>query len=274
MTDFPVYDTGPMIGYLPSPNQQGNFLNKNRWSINEKSQCSPKWEPDKKPDVLVIGDSVVWGGNPLDDSNKLGYQLQNRLPDHSVWSAAAGSLAIPNLVAYTDRFPDVPSRMEHIIWVVNAGDYGERTQWATDRSHPRSRPLWGTWYLANKYVFFPILSKRRAVSKSRPPEVSEETLNLLRKKIQEISSDDDGPRHVIAFYSGKELINGTANMELVEREAKCLSLTHECLGGLCEIIVIQDDERWNDSLYRDAIHPSADGNSVLADILADYVNGP
>ena len=37
MVDFPVYATDFEIGYVPRANQSGEFLNKNRWVLNDRS---------------------------------------------------------------------------------------------------------------------------------------------------------------------------------------------------------------------------------------------
>ena len=50
--DFPVYDTDEVIGYIPAPNQRGEFLNRNRWQINERSMGSEHWHPHGQRDLL------------------------------------------------------------------------------------------------------------------------------------------------------------------------------------------------------------------------------
>ena len=162
IVDFPIYEVNPKIGYIPAQNQSGSFLNKNRWSINEKHQCSPHWNPNQNPDILLIGDSVVWGGNPLNDPAKLGYCLQSILTDFSIWSASAGSWGILNTLAYLDLHSEIWPDLEHIVWVLNSGDYGEKSHWETDLTHPRSKPWSANSLCFTKVYTAKAINKRRS----------------------------------------------------------------------------------------------------------------
>ncbi len=65
VVDFPVYDSDREIGYVLRPNQSGTFLQKNAQVVNDQSMSTTKWAPNGSRDLLLIGDSVVLGGNPL-----------------------------------------------------------------------------------------------------------------------------------------------------------------------------------------------------------------
>lgn len=90
--DFPLYAVDPEIGFVPKPNQSGKFLNKNAWVFNDRSMgTDTAWSPSGKPDILLIGNSIVMGGNPYDQSEKLGPLLQKKLAGKvAVWPIAAG----------------------------------------------------------------------------------------------------------------------------------------------------------------------------------------
>ena len=64
VTDFPVYDTDETIGYIPAPGQQGSFLNRNGWQVNERSMGSDAWQPNGQRDVLLLGDSILYDAQP------------------------------------------------------------------------------------------------------------------------------------------------------------------------------------------------------------------
>lgn len=154
VTDFPTYETDDTIGYIPAPAQSGAFLNKNRWQLNERSMGSGPWQPDGQRDLVLLGDSIVWGGNSLDHPDKLGPQLQAVSGSRwRVWSAAAGSWSVRNQLAYLDRYPDVEAEADALVWVLNTGDLSaEPSRWHSDSTHPRSRPHSALLYVANKYA--------------------------------------------------------------------------------------------------------------------------
>ena len=63
LVDLPLYDANAQIGYIPAANQQGSFLNKNDWQFNALHMGAPAFAPDPARDVLLVGDSLVYGGN-------------------------------------------------------------------------------------------------------------------------------------------------------------------------------------------------------------------
>ena len=62
IVDFPIYDTDEGIGYIPKAGQAGSYLNRFPWLVNERNMTAGPWKPNEKPDLLLIGDSIVWGG--------------------------------------------------------------------------------------------------------------------------------------------------------------------------------------------------------------------
>ena len=39
------------------------------------------------------------------------------------------------------------------------------------------------------------------------------------------------------------------------------------MDGCCELLEVREDAQWQPHLYRDSIHPTADGNRVLASMI-------
>src|SRR4051812_44592251 len=89
---FPVYDVNNDLKYIPAANQHGSFMNRNRWEFNDRHMGDPvDWKPEKHPNILLIGNSIVMGGLPYDREDKLGPLLEKALSGtYTVWSIAAG----------------------------------------------------------------------------------------------------------------------------------------------------------------------------------------
>lgn len=103
LVDFPLYDANAQIGYIPAANQQGSFLNKNDWQFNALHMGAPAFAPDPARDVLLVGDSLVYGGNTYRQPERLGPALQTLLQERGggqVWPISAGSWALRNELAY------------------------------------------------------------------------------------------------------------------------------------------------------------------------------
>ncbi|WP_024298405.1 hypothetical protein [Methylomicrobium lacus] len=152
LIDFPIYDANPIIGYIPAANQHGRFLNKNYWQFNSWHMGAPDFLTNSKPDVLLVGDSIVLGGNMLAQEDRLGPQLQ-KIIDQNVWPISAGSWALQNELTYLHTNPDVVSQIESIVFVLNSADFAEASSWRCDFTHPRQKPKFALWYLFNKYIY-------------------------------------------------------------------------------------------------------------------------
>jgi len=152
LVDFPCYAADRFVGYQVAPNQAGVFLNKNRWFFNDKGMGTERvFQPQPSQDVLVIGDSIVLGGNPLDQPQKLGPQL-TRLSGVMHWPVAAGSWALANELAYLKANPDVVAGVSGFAFVLNSADFGQASSWACELTHPREKPTLALWYVFRKYV--------------------------------------------------------------------------------------------------------------------------
>jgi hypothetical protein len=52
--------------YILAANQHGRFLNRNAWYFNDRHMGNiSNWRQEKHPDFLLIGNSIVLGGNPI-----------------------------------------------------------------------------------------------------------------------------------------------------------------------------------------------------------------
>lgn len=140
---YPIYLLDGQIKYIPASNQSGVFLNRNHWFFNDRHMGnSDNWTPDKHPDVLLLGNSIVLGGNPYDHNEKLGPLLQNALGDkYSVWSAAAGGWTNINEMAYLDQNKDVAQNADIVVIEYMAGGLSIASPWPGYYVFPDHRPL-------------------------------------------------------------------------------------------------------------------------------------
>src|SRR5690348_9279243 len=77
VADVPLYRVDPRLGYIAKPDQAGAVLWTHDWAFNDRSMAVR--QPFNGRGVLLIGDSVVCGGNPFRQADRLGTQLETMI---------------------------------------------------------------------------------------------------------------------------------------------------------------------------------------------------
>ncbi|WP_342617493.1 hypothetical protein [Rhodoferax sp. GW822-FHT02A01] len=269
--DFPIYSVDNEIGYLPAPNQSGKFLNRNSWVFNDRSMGTElAWSPAKKRNLLLIGNSIVMGGNPYDQADKLGPLLQVKLGDKvTVWPIAAGAWTNVNQSVYLRRNPDVLRAADFFVWEYMNGGFSQLSPDRGQYVFPSERPLLATWYVLRRYV----LPRFIAFNMNELPptgQSQQENVEQFERLVAEMSARKGNKVPGVLFmYPGKEeyiaMQKGT-DYAPDRKELERIAATY----GLKMIDVAKRPE-WNVGLYREGTHPTVAGNKVLAEILATTI---
>ncbi len=153
-TDFPVYRLDPAIGYLYAPRQSGSFLNRNRWAVNDLSMPTPRtWAPEPKPNLLLVGNSIVAGGNPYDQSERLASFVERRVGARwNVWPVATGGWSTVNQLSYLERHREVVGATDFIVWIYTSGGLQAASPWLGDDVFPLERPASALGYVLRREV--------------------------------------------------------------------------------------------------------------------------
>jgi hypothetical protein len=240
--DFPLYEVDGEVGYWLSPDQRGTFLFTNDWAFNSESLgVGEEFRPTGGVDVLLVGDSIVYGGNGLRQADKLGPLLERRTGWH-VWPLGTPGWALQNELAFLRRDPSLVDRADVIVFVLESMDFAEPTAWKSPYTHPRERPAFYLPYLFDRYV----LTTR---STDEPPfpmkqrDVLADWLAFARSV---------GKPVIVVAYSNR--FQGDQACSWVQR-----AFTHagdwSCFDGLKSL---------GQAAFRDDIHPSVAGNRALA----------
>lgn len=268
VVDFPVYQVDDEIGYVLAPSQSGTFLNRNSWTLNEKSINAGPWEPNADRDILLVGDSLVWGGNPQDQSDRLGAQIEKILPDWAVWPISAGSWSVGNQLVYFERNPDVLEEGDIIVWVLNGGDLSPSSQWKFETTHPRSRPASALLHSFQKYVKPRIFKRSPQQHEPNGIDVEDDNSRFDPKAISQFSafvaseSDTRDVKFLFIAYPGKSLVSGEDDKK--EMYETFLDRLEQAAGRYGVVYDLRDSAVWTPDLYRDGSHPNVEGNRVLA----------
>ena len=167
--DPPLYQADEAIEYLLQPSKTYRRFH-HRFSVNRYSMRADDFSPKKSgPEelrVLVIGDSVVYGGVLIDqhdiDTEILKRDLQQQLGRPVVvGNASAKSWGPPNELAYLERFGTLDADV--VVLELSSGDYADAPTFVPtvgiSADYPNRKPrsavadLFGT-YLLPRYFHY------------------------------------------------------------------------------------------------------------------------
>lgn len=260
VTDFPLYDVDAEIGYLPKADQSGRFLHRNAWVFNEKHMGVVGWDPSHHPNLMLIGNSVVLGGLPYDESQELAALVEHRLgAPYRVYPIATGGWTNLNEMAYLDRNPDVVAAADFFVWEVMTDDFEGLRQWTGDLLWPRRRPLLASLYTFERYVL-PMLMPQGPAAASPPARRNPAALARFADRLQTLK--DRGA--ILVYPRQSDLEAASAGKEWFAERPFIEAL---CAKYDLVLIDVAADGRWNERSYRDGQHPTVQGNEVLADLI-------
>ena len=272
----PLYVADPLTEYRLKPSQQlrrfGNHIEVNRFSMRSKPLASNARGQRR---VLVFGDSVVWGGNRLDQS-LIATELLSEPGIIEVGNVSAGSWGPGNMLGYAKRFGFLDAT--DVVLVISSHDAADNPSPAPfrgDLNRPLESPPSAFVEGVQRYLL-PRLGVRLAPSPApsssagaEPPPAKPTTATDPR--VQQALSDlrafltlarASGARLVAVQFANREearsgqLQLGNQWIAKVLRQERIPSLQTGPVFRSCGPI---------DSLYTDGIHPyTAAGQACLA----------
>lgn len=262
---YPIYDVDHEIKYIPAANQQGHFLNRNAWYFNDRHMGNKaNWDPAKHPNVVLVGNSIVLGGNPFNHDDKLGPLLEKDLGGGTtVWSAAAGGWSNVNEMVYLDRNADVLQNANAVIIEYMEGGLSAPNPWPGYYVFPDHKGLSLTSYAIGKYVVRPLLGRVTTDFGSLPVTGATDPAQLQRFKTLVSNIVKDRKLVIFMYPMLKNLQNKPGWL------AATAPIQEICRDFALTCIDVAQKPNWTESAYSaDGVHPTVSGNKTLASILA------
>jgi lysophospholipase L1-like esterase len=254
--DFPLYRADERIGYIQRPDQSGSFLNERDYRFNAHSMAAGRFLPDPaRFDLLLVGDSIVSGGNPLRQEDRLGPQLARAI-GWNVWPVAAGGWSLQNGLTYLREHPEVVAAVDAVAFVVESSDLDGPASWASEFHHPRERPVSALAYAFSKYVLAP--------EPAPPPPALQVARRDWHADLRAFLESHDKPVYIFFYPNRLETSDAAAR----ERMARVLGALCDPQSARPRCFSVADAAQWSAVYYRDEIHPTAEGDAVLAQIIA------
>ncbi len=147
-----LYVDHPTIGYTAKPNQDmtrfGNHIVTNIYGMRSKPITPQKTNPDELR-ILLIGDSIIFGGNLTDHEDLPATILQHRLETLVkrpvvVATAACGGWSPTNMLAYVREYGLFDADV--VVLILSTHDWRQNetarlSQDTSDSRYPRTKPL-------------------------------------------------------------------------------------------------------------------------------------
>lgn len=228
VADVPLFVASPQIGYVQRPNQAGAVLWRNDWVFNEESMGVAQKFTGRG--VLLAGDSVVCGGNPFRQSERLGPQLEKMI-GRDVWPVCAGAWSLANALAYIRKHPEVET-LDTLVFVINPADNALGSSWQGEAAQPTHRPASEAAYAVQRWLLRDFRPTRSEVAPWRPE--MEALLKRYRGRVLFVLYPKKNNRDFSAFVG---------------------------LAPTVRVTMRLDD-------YRDFTHPTVKGTTALASQIA------
>lgn len=240
-----LYSRDSDIGYRVRPDQRGGSIVGGSFAINDKGMgVAEAFDPrEDREDVLLVGDSLVFGPKRLEQAERLGPALE-RLSGWQVWPLSARSWSLWNGLRAIGRTPGL-ERVDTVVFVVSEGDFDRPSQWSNAFDHPTSRP--------SSYL---LLGLRKLL---RGPESGEPQAAVRQS---DLSADWAS---FVASSRAKEFVIGYDGPATPERDCGWLPgwLKEQSRFHCFDAIA---NGGGSDSI--DGFHPNAAGNEALARFIA------
>lgn len=266
--DFPVYKIESNGHYTLASNQSGSFLQKNQWFVNSSGFINKKELDTSKPYIILIGDSVVYGGNPVNYYDRIGEKLENKIKKN-VYIGALGGWSLQNEIQFINKNIDTIKSADKLIIQFDSGDLsGLATAESGSITHPVEKPKSAIIYCIKKYIY-PKLFSQSEQSELPPIPDNSESNGTWDNDLLNISKNVKG-KILFVLYPDSKALENKKLWDLQTKEIKDFIKLHE---DKFEILDLTEFHEWNSKLYRDGVHPNIQGNIVVADIIAQKITG-
>lgn len=274
-----IYVADPQIGYLLGPNQRVRRFGR-RIEINQYSMRSAAVTPDPGPDslrFLLLGDSVVNGGWWTDQSQTIsalitylynGKLVENTRLNLEILNISANSWGPRNVLAYLKKYGLFGAR--GAILLINTDDLfagiPNSLVVGIDRNYPDHKPLLAIGELLDRYVLPPRRVKELEIRPKETGDIVGKNLDAIQK-IKNLVVENQG-NFILGMTPLKRELEG---MRSYEKEARSRLDQFVAQEGIIYIdfLAIFQQITSPETLYRDHIHLSPQGNQIVSKTLGE-----
>jgi len=272
----PLYIGDEKIGYLLAPNQKLKRFG-NRIEINEYSMRAGAIAPTPDQNTLrifLLGDSLANGNGWTDQANilsaRIAYYLAPNLPSdydevESI-NASANSWGPRNELAYLERFGTFGASV--LVLLLNTDDlFGTQPsplQVGRDRGYPNQKPPLAIAEILNRFKKPQPIAGLKEIQNEAGDRVGKNlaAINGIHQKA--IAS---GSKFILVLSPLKRELPGPRDYELVARQ-RLTDWADKADALYIDLLETYQKHPAPESLYRDHIHLSPEGNELVGEAIA------
>ncbi|NDJ17849.1 SGNH/GDSL hydrolase family protein [Myxacorys almedinensis] len=273
-----LYVADDEIGYLLAPNQTvrrfGNRISINQYSMRSAAIVERTAERSPSVRVLMVGDSIVNGGWWTDQPEVLSEQVARQWDGIEVLNASANSWGPRNELAYLKRFGCFEAQA--IVLVINTDDLFATTPSplvvGRDRNYPDRKPLLALIEVVQRYLL-PAPKLPEAWQKIQKEGGDRVGANLEAiRQIQAIATQANARFLLLLTPLLREVGQpGSREYEIVARQ-RLLALAQANQSSYIDVLPLFNQASDPKALYRDHIHLSPLGNSLLSAQISQWMS--
>lgn len=253
---FPLFERAGHGRYRMRPDQAGLFRRRAAWRYDANGMRNDRIPADFAETTLLIGDSVVDGGNRIDQSETLA-TVAARLSGDSYYCVACHGWALANGLAELRALPGWTGA-RRLVFVLNTGDLDSVADMWNEFSFPSRRPIWLTLWLVRRQLFrrVPLYRKLWATLHASPEPPVGRAADVRARNLadfRQLLTEYDGPIFLVRYAMRGEDARAERYFEQLAS-----------LDPRVRILEAAEATGWSDDCYIDHIHPNARGLAVLA----------
>lgn len=277
----PIYVADDRVGYRLAPNQRTRRFG-NRIEINQYSMRSPQISPvpaNSTLRVLLLGDSVAngnwWTDTDETISARMQRQLQPRLCESweavEVLNASANSWGPRNELAYVEKFGTFEASV--VVLLINTDDLFATAPTSVpvgrDRNYPDRRPPLALVEVFQRLGPAPEVPEMAQVQSEGGDRVGRNLAAI--EQIQAIAHQSDS-QFVLAMTPLLREIGDPGSRDYeIEARGRLLQLTQSRQIPYVDFLPIFQQGDRPETLYRDHIHLSPEGDRTVSEAIAAAV---
>lgn len=274
----PLSMSDPEIEYLYQPSQDlkrfGNHVKYNAYSMRSDDFTEKKSNPDEYR-IMLLGDSVVNGGALTDQADlasellikSLGAAMSRPV---TVGNISSGSWGPANLLAYVEKYGFFDADL--VVLVLSSHDAADTPTFepivGVSSSYPDRTPILALEEAVTRYLprYLPSFGSGESGDLMGDPEVEDAAIEDLDALLQAIKTK--GIPVVLLQHNEMSEMQGQIlpGKQLIADAAKRADVT---VMDMAQHFAKAIEE--GQSLYRDNIHPNANGQRVMAKAIEEAV---
>ncbi|WP_206815447.1 SGNH/GDSL hydrolase family protein [Chroococcus sp. FPU101] len=273
-----LYQADPEMGYILSPNQNVRRMNKqiliNNYSMRSDSVVNKR--PENTLRIFLLGDSIANGGWWTDQEETISSLIQKHLKNSKysqieVLNASANSWGPRNQLAYLKRYGLFDSQV--VILLLNTDDFfsslPSSEKVGNDINYPNHKPALAISELLNRYL------PSAKTTKDNSPKLKEkdnEKNNLAAiQDIYQVCQTNQAQLIIAVTPLLREVEQSSKDYE--QRAKKRLTeFTQSQSIPLIDFLPRFKQINPPNSIYRDTIHITPDGNQIVSKTLIEEID--